>query len=81
MMPRITFRCPPKLHAKAEELAAKLGMSVGEFTRKCLEDAAGVHVEVKRGIAGADVETRERVEEKRLNGIKRRARARKKKDA
>lgn len=75
MMPKVEFRCPRELHAELTRLAALEGLSVGEWARKTCADKAGIKVEVKLGLGGADKRTRQKVEKARLQGIKRRAKA------
>lgn len=73
MMPRINFRLPPNLLAEAERRAAAEGVSVGEWTRKLIEKETGIHVEVKKGLGGADERTRNRVHRARDKAFKKRA--------
>lgn len=73
MMPKIDFRCPEELYAEIARLATLAGMSPGEWCRTVCAEKAGVKIEVKMGLGGADERTRRRVEKLRLKGIKERA--------
>jgi hypothetical protein len=70
MMPCINFRVPPELLAEATRLAEAEGLSVGEWTRKLVEEATGMTVEVKMGLAGASERTRKRVQRLGVKAIK-----------
>ena len=48
---RVTFRLAEPVRLAAERLAKQADLSLGEWVRKQVEDATGVHYEHKQGYA------------------------------